>query len=144
MTALSRVSLALFFLIAGVAHWATPSPYLAIIPPYVPWPAAVVAVSGAAEILGGLGVCFRATRRAAGWWLIILLIAVFPANIQAVSTGMVLPGYVVPEWILWGRLPLQLLLITWIWRVCLSRTSERSKRVLQSERGWKAAHLRPQ
>ena len=142
MIALSRAALALFFIVAGMAHFITPAPYLAIMPPYVPWPIAMVAVGGAAEILGGLAVCFRSTRRAAGWGLIALLLAVFPANVQALSTGMVVGGYVVPEWILWARLPLQLLLLTWIWRVCLSRTFERSKRVVRSERGWKAAHLR--
>ncbi len=142
MTALSRGALALFFIVAGTAHFITPTPYLAIMPPYVPWPAAMVAVSGAAEILGGLAVCFRFTRRAAGWWLIALLIAVFPANIQAISTGMVLGKYVVPEWMLWVRLVLQLLLIIWVWRICLGRTSGRPKAVLRSQRGWKASHLR--
>ena len=141
MTTLSRVALALFFVIAGIAHFTTPTTYLAITPPYVPWPAAFVAITGGAEILGGLGVCFRSTRRAAGWWLIALLMAVFPANLQAISTGMVVGCYVVPEWMLWARLPLQLLLVIWVGRVCLGRTS-RSKIALQSERGWKASHLR--
>jgi uncharacterized membrane protein len=79
----------------------------------------MVVVSGVAEILGGVGVCFRATRRAAGWWLIALLIAVFPANIHAVSTGMVIGGYALPVWTLWARLPFQLLFIAWVYRVCL-------------------------
>ena len=142
MSALSRLTLALLFVLAGIAHFITPTPYLAIMPPFIPWPAAMVALSGIAEILGGLGVLFRSTRRIAGWWLIVLLMAVFPANIQALSTGMVLGGYAVPEWLLWARLLLQVLLIIWVWRVCLGRTSERSQRVLVSERGWKASHLR--
>jgi uncharacterized membrane protein len=142
MAALSRVALALFFIIAGIAHFIAPAPYLTIMPPYIPWPAASLWVSGAAEILGGFGVCFRSTRRAAGWWLIALLITVFPANIQAISSGMVVGGHVIPEWMLWARLPLQLFLIIWVWRVCLRRASEGSKRMLRSDRGWKAAHLR--
>jgi uncharacterized membrane protein len=141
MTNLSRAGLALFFIFAGLAHFATPAPYLTIMPPYLPWPVALVAVSGAAEILGGVGVCFRSTRRAAGWWLIALLIAVFPANLQAISNGMIVGGYVVTEWVLWARLPLQLLLVILVWRVCLSRTPGRSRMALQSERGWKASHL---
>jgi uncharacterized membrane protein len=60
-------------------------------------------------ILGGLGVCFRSTRRAAGWWWIALLIAVFPANIHAISTGMNIGGHALPAWLLWARLPFQLL-----------------------------------
>lgn len=124
MFAVSRGALALFFIVAGIGHFITPAPYLAIVPTYLPWPAAVVALSGVAEILGGLGVCFRTTRRAAGWWLIALLIAVFPANIHAISTGMIIGGHAMPVWILWARLPFQLLFIVWVYRVCMSRSSE--------------------
>jgi len=115
----SRFALALFFIIAGTTHLILPAPYLAIMPPYVPWPAAMVAISGVAEILGGFGVCFRPTRVAAGWGLIALLVAVFPANIQALSTGMVFGGHDLPTWMLWARLPFQPLFIAWIYRVCL-------------------------
>ena len=121
MHLVSRFALALFFIIAGTAHFITPGQYLAIMPTYVPWPAAMVALSGVAEILGGLGVCFRATQVAAGWCLIALLIAVFPANIHAISTGMVIDGHSIPAWMLWARLPWQLLFIAWVYRVCLSR-----------------------
>jgi uncharacterized membrane protein len=121
---ISRFALALFFIVAGIAHFITPARYLAIVPYYFPWPAAIVVVSGVAEILGGLGVCFRATRRAAGWWLIALLIAVFPANIHAISNGMIIGGHALPLWLLWARLPFQLLFIAWVYRVCL-RPSDR-------------------
>lgn len=84
----------------------------------------MVAISGVAEILGGIGVCFRATRVAAGWCLIALLFAVFPANIHAISTGMVIGGYALPAWMLWARLPLQLLFIAWVYRVCLNRRKD--------------------
>lgn len=120
----SRVALALFFIVAGTAHFISPAPYLAIVPTYLPWPAAMVVASGVAEILGGVGVCFRSTRRAAGWWLTALLIAVFPANIHAISTGMVIGGHALPAWLLWARLPFQLLFIAWVYRVCL-RPSDR-------------------
>jgi uncharacterized membrane protein len=142
MSSLSRLALALFFIVAGVSHFITPTPYLAIMPPYIPWPAEMVALSGIAEILGGLCILFRSTRRPAGWWLIVLLIAIFPANVQAISTGMIIAGNAVPVWMLWGRLPFQLLLMIWVGRVCLGQASQRPKWVLQSERGWKASHLR--
>jgi uncharacterized membrane protein len=124
MSAISRGALALFFIVAATAHFITPAPYLAIVPTYLPWPAAMVALSGVAEILGGAGVWFRTTRRAAGWGLLALLIAVFPANIHAISTGMVIGGHALPIWILWARLPFQLLFIAWVYRVCL-RPSDR-------------------
>jgi uncharacterized membrane protein len=142
MFSLSRLALALFFVAAGVAHFIMPAPYLAIMPPYIPWPAEMVALSGIAEILGGLGILFRSTRRAAGWWLIALLIAVFPANIYATSTGMVIGGHDLPAWMLWARLPLQLFLMIWVWRACLGQASRRPRWELRSERGWKASHLR--
>ena len=142
MSVLSRLALALFFVFAGVAHFIAPTPYLAIMPPYIPWPTEMVALSGIAEIMGGLGVLFRSTRRAAGAWLIALLIAVFPANVHAISTGMDLGGHAVPVWMLWARLPLQLLLIIWVWRVCWGQPSRSPRLALQSERGWKASHLR--
>ena len=119
MSAVSRGALALFFIAAGTGHFISPAPYLAIVPTHLPWPTALVALSGVAEILGGLGVCFRTTRRAAGWWLIALLIAVFPANIHAISTGMNMGGHALPPWLLWARLPFQLLFIAWVYRVCL-------------------------
>ena len=124
MAAVSRGALGLFFIVAGTAHLISPAPYLAIVPTYLPWPAVIVTLSGVAEILGGLGVCFRATRRAAGWWLIALLIAVFPANIHALSTGMNIAEHALSPWILWARLPFQLLFIVWTYRVCL-RLSDR-------------------
>lgn len=120
----SRFALALFFIITGLTHLIMPAPYVAIMPPYVPWPGAMVAISGVAEILGGLGVCFHATRAAAGWCLIALLLAVFPANIHAISTGMVIGEYSVPHWMLWARLPLQVLFIAWVYSVCLSARKE--------------------
>jgi uncharacterized membrane protein len=123
MRTISRFALALFFIIAGTVHLVAPAPYLAIMPPYVPWPAAMVALSGVAEILGGIGVCFRATRVAAGWCLIALLVAVFPANIHAISTGMIIDGHALPVWMLWARLPVQLLFIAWVYRACLRPTS---------------------
>lgn len=120
MRTLSRFALALFFIVAGTAHFIMPATYLAIMPTYVPWPAAMVALSGVAEVLGGVGICFRATRAASGWALIALLIAVFPANIHAISTGMVIGEHSIPAWMLWARLPFQLLFIAWIYSTCLS------------------------
>jgi len=122
MAAVSRAALAMFFIIAGAVHFISPAPYLAIVPSSIPWPGAVVALSGVAEILGGVGVCFHSTRHIAGWGLIALLIAVFPANIHAISTGMVMGGHSLPAWMLWARLPFQLLFIAWVYHVCLRQS----------------------
>src|SRR5476651_1563697 len=70
---------AAFFVVAGTFHFLKPEMYLQIMPPYFPAPQLLVAVSGVAEIAGGIGLLIRPLRRAAAWGLIALLIAVFPA-----------------------------------------------------------------
>lgn len=106
---------------AGINHFIAPSIYLTIVPTYLPWPQTLVIISGGAEIIGGVGVLPARTRVWTGWGLIALLVAVFPANIHAISTGMIIAGHVVPTWLLRARLPLQLLLIVWVGRVCVRR-----------------------
>ncbi len=112
---LSRLLLAVLFVAAGVGHLVSPNEYLAIMPPFLPAPAALVFVSGIAEIAGGLGLLWPLTRRAAALGLIALLVAVFPANLYAVVHGMQIGGRVVPAWLLWARLPFQPLFIAWVY-----------------------------
>jgi uncharacterized membrane protein len=78
----SQKLLAAFFVFAGTMHFVRPREYRAIMPPYVPAHPEAVAVSGAAELAGGLAVIPAATRRFAGWWLIAVLVAVLPANVH--------------------------------------------------------------
>ncbi len=113
-----RWLLALFFVAAGANHFINPAPYLSMMPAYLPAPKALVDLSGVAEILGGLGVLHPRTRVFSGWGLILLLFAVFPANLQVALHGW--PGTNLPSWILWARLPLQLLLIAWVYRSCIA------------------------
>jgi len=119
----SRLLLAAFFTIGGIGHFVSPDSYMAIMPSAIPWPRTMVALSGVAEILGGAGIIAPVSRRLAGWGLIALLIAVFPANIQAISTGMSVAGHPIPNWALWARLPLQPLLIFWVYSVCVAQRS---------------------
>jgi uncharacterized membrane protein len=103
----------LWFAIGGVAHFAATSTEMRIVPPYIPWPRAVVLVSGAFELLGAAGLLFRRTRRAAGIGLFALTIAVTPAHIYMLQRPDL---FAVPYWALILRLPLQaalLALIAW-------------------------------
>ena len=111
---LSRYALALLFVLAGSLHFVHPATYLAIMPPQLPQPLALVYVSGIFEILGGLGLLMPRTRRLAGWGLLALLLAVFPANLHMALIHQQLG---IPAWVAWGRLPLQLPLMWWVWRV---------------------------
>lgn len=126
MLKLSRIAVALFFAVAGLNHFISPTPYLAIMPPALPWPLALVYVSGAGEVVFGVGVLFARTRRLAGIGLILLLIAVFPANVYAAMAGMQIGGRAVPPWLLWLRLPLQLVFIAWVWSATREKRSNTS------------------
>ncbi|MGI4739204.1 MAG: DoxX family protein [Janthinobacterium lividum] len=108
-----RYGLALLFVGAGLLHFLHPETYLRIVPPTLPAPRLLVLLSGVAEVAGGLGLLLPATRRWAGWGLLALLVAVFPANVYMVSLTNELH---IPAWVLWARLPLQPLLMWAVWR----------------------------
>ena len=111
-----RIAAAVFWVFAGAMHFVIPRSYEAIMPPYVPHRREAVAVSGAAEIAGGLMVLHPRTRSLAGLWLIALLLAVFPANVHMALHPEQIKGLKLPRWALWARLPLQPLMMLWAWR----------------------------
>ena len=115
---LTRLVLAALFVAAGVAHFRTPEPFVKIVPPYLPSPYVLVYVSGIFEILGGLGLLLPATRLIAGWGLIALLLAVFPANIYMATAGVKIGGFPSQPWMAWARLPLQFVLIGLVYWAC--------------------------
>ena len=118
--AVSRWLLAAFFIAAGANHFRDPAFYLPTIPSWLPWHQELVDLSGAAEIIGGIAVLAPVTRRAAGWGLIALLIAVFPANVNMAVTHVRSPDRPLLDWLLWLRLPVQAMLIAWIWWTVLA------------------------
>lgn len=106
---------ALFFTSAGVLHFLRPAMYLKIMPPHIPWPLAMVYISGAAEIAGGVGILIPPARRAAALGLMALLVAVFPANIYMATNPVEAGASALPPAALWGRLLLQPVFIWWAW-----------------------------
>ena len=116
---------ALFFTIAGINHFLNPAFYERIIPPAFPSPHLLNLISGFFEIVGGLGLLVRPLRRAAGWGLIALLIAVFPANLYMATYPTLFNATPSPLWTIgvWVRLPMQILLIAWVWFVSLRRAN---------------------
>jgi uncharacterized membrane protein len=108
-----RWLLALLFAAAGALHFIVPGAYVRIVPPMFPHPAALVMVSGVAEVAGGVGLLWKRTRRAAAVGLALLLVAVFPANWWMAAAHMKFGYPPVPQWVLWARLPLQLPLVWW-------------------------------
>jgi uncharacterized membrane protein len=99
------------FIALGTLHFLRPKLYQAIVPDYLPAHREIVLASGAAEILGGVGVAFAPTRRTAGAWLTATLVAIFPANVHMALHPDRYPGF--PPVLLWARLPLQAAIIGW-------------------------------
>jgi len=120
---ISRLLLGLFFVIAGVFHFVFLPSYMKIMPPWLGWHRVLVIVSGACEIAGGLGVLWPHTRRWAGNGLMALCIAVLPANIQMLLDAQAAGASVAWLTLLWIRLPLQCLLIAWIWQATRRRAA---------------------
>ena len=116
---LSLVLIAAIFVLAGLVHFARPAAYVRIMPPWLPAPLALVFISGVLEILGGVGVLLPATRVAAGWGLIALLVAVFPANIQMLLNAQAAHASRLWTGALIARLPLQAGLIYWVYRAAV-------------------------
>jgi len=110
--AILRWLLAAFMMAAGAIHFRAPALYAAMMPGWLPRPSLLSAVAGAREVLGGAGLLVPRLRKAAGWGLIALLVAVFPANLHVALEGR-MPGFAFSPATLWIRLPLQGVLIGW-------------------------------
>lgn len=109
----SRRLLGALFIIAGLNHFLQPRFYLAIMPDYLPAHRELVAASGYAEITLGALAFVPPARRLTRWGLIALLIAVFPANLHMALHPERFGR--IPPVLLWVRLPLQAVLIAWVW-----------------------------
>lgn len=106
------LGIAAFFLGGGIAHFMFSPFFVAIVPDYIPTPALMVAISGLGEILGGIGMLMARTRKIAGVALLLLVIAVFPANLNMAQHPEQFAQ--IPTWVLYARLPLQLLILIWV------------------------------
>jgi uncharacterized membrane protein len=111
-----------FFVAAGAMHFIRPGMYERIVPPQFGHAGELVVISGIAEIAGGAGLLFAPTRRAAGIGLIVLLIAVWPANVYMAVEAKRFAA-VAPAWALWARVPVQLALMWWVERASRQRPS---------------------
>ncbi len=108
---IALVGLSLAFIAAGANHFVSPDFYLQMMPPYLPAHRELVVLSGVFEILGGLGVLIPRLRSYAGWGLVLLLLAVFPANLHMALNPDLFPD--IGSFALNARLPFQLLFIAW-------------------------------
>jgi uncharacterized membrane protein len=105
----SMIVMGVFYISIGVSHFTSPIWYVKIVPPYLPYKLELVYISGLFEILFGGMLFFRKTRFLAGWGLILLLIAVYPANIYLAQTNGAAMN--TTPLIAWGRLPVQFIFV---------------------------------
>ena len=119
-----RYLLAFAMIAVGVAHFVAPAGFVKIVPTWLPWPYALVLISGFFEAAFGAGLLWSRTRRLSGLGLIALYVAVFPANVTMATHRIQPEGMTLPTWAFWARLPLQLVLIAWAWRVSQDRAQK--------------------
>ena len=110
-TTLTRILFGALFVVAGLNHFRNPGFYVGIMPPYLPWPLALVYLSGVAEIVLGALLLVPTWTVMAAWGLIALLIAVFPANVHMAMHPDLYPSISPPALLV--RLPLQGVLVAW-------------------------------
>ena len=97
-----------------------------MVPPSFPRPDLFVTVTGVLEILGAIGILVPRTRRLAGIGLVLLFIALFPANVSATLRDVTLGGR--PATALWLRAPMQLFFIAVAWWTTTTATPAREAR----------------
>ena len=98
-----------FYISTGIKHFTNVDWFMKIMPPFLPYHKELVYLSGAFEIILGIMLIFKNMRFLAGWGLILLLIAVFPANIYLAQTNGAAMN--ISPALAWGRLPFQVVFI---------------------------------
>jgi uncharacterized membrane protein len=105
--------MALFYLAAGALHLTAPDRFLPIMPPLIPYPRAVVLLTGACEVAGAVGLVVPRSRRLAGVMLAIYALCVWPANIYQALWHVHVPPLPDSWWYHGPRLAFQPVLVWW-------------------------------
>ena len=134
--AVARVVMSLFYLAAGVAHLLYVDGFVRITPNWVPFPAAVIVLTGACELAGAVGLWIPRLRWLSGLMLGLYAVCVFPANIHHALDHVDVPGLPSSWWYHAPRLAMQPVLVwaallagrvvAWPWRAASARRLSRS------------------
>ena len=111
----ARIATGIAFIFTGTSHFLMPGKFMEMMPPFLPVPVFLIYLSGFFEILGGIGLIISGIKKAAAIGLILLLLAVFPANIYVALNNVQLGGFMNYAIYQWLRLPMQFGLIAWVW-----------------------------
>jgi uncharacterized membrane protein len=110
-----RWLLTIGFGIMGVLHFVAPAEFVRMIPSALPAKEWLNWIAGAGELAGAIGLQIPRLRKAAAWGLVVLLVAVFPANVNMAVNHISPTMFPTPPWRLWARLPFQALFIAAAW-----------------------------
>ena len=101
-------------MLAGAAHFVWPAFYIEQVPAALGHPAGWVAVTGVAEVVGGLGLLLPRVRRAAAVGLVLMLLGFLWVHVGHLVETPTFRGRMLPRWVLIARLPFQFVLIAWV------------------------------
>ena len=110
-----RWILSLCMTVAGISHFLILEQYINIVPEVLPYPAAIVYLSGVIEIVGGIGLLIPQVSFLAAWCLVILLIAIYLASINMALNNLQVKNIPDSWWFQAIGLQLQFILIIWAW-----------------------------
>lgn len=113
LPARARIGLSLFFAFTGIGHFLRTEQMVAMLPPSVPYRLELIYVTGVFELLGAAGVWFPKLMKITGVCLILMMIAVLPANIYSAFQRIEFGGHQYGPTYLLLRVPFQLLVIAW-------------------------------
>lgn len=105
--------IALFFLAGGIAHFVAIDFFIMAMPDYLGYHKELVIISGVLELMGAIGILVPRTRLLAGYGLIALIVAVYPANINMALHPERYED--ISELFLYARLPFQFLFVWFVW-----------------------------
>jgi len=118
-----RAGLSVFFVVTSGAHFALAQKMIQMVPPSVPYRLELVYVTGALELAGAAGVWLPNLRRLTGLCLMLMMLAVLPANIYSAIHRIDFGGHVNGPTYLWFRVPFQFFIIAWVYLATRQRTA---------------------
>jgi uncharacterized membrane protein len=139
-----RIALAAMFLVAASGRLVNPDMLVDMLPGTLPLRREAVYLSGFLEVLGAIGLLMPRVRRAAAWGLLVLLVVVFPANVNVAVFNLHIAGYPEAPVYQWARLLLQLGLIWLVWQTTRLDAAEASATPASKARDGRLGALKPQ
>lgn len=108
------------YVLAGINHFYNPSFYFLVMPNWLPAHLTLIYISGVAEILLGVGLWFKQTRRISAWLIVAMLIVFIPLHVDMIIHPKTMPEVPTDKLamvnaVLWLRVALQFLFIYWAW-----------------------------